>query len=45
MTHVLECGPGRVLAPLTKRIADALQGLALADRAGMESAAQLTKGT
>jgi [acyl-carrier-protein] S-malonyltransferase len=45
VTHVLECGPGRVLAPLTKRIADALQGLALADRAGMESAAQLTKGT
>jgi [acyl-carrier-protein] S-malonyltransferase len=44
VTHVLECGPGKVLAPLTKRIADALQGLALADRAGIESAAQLTKG-
>ena len=44
VTHVLECGPGRVLAPLSKRISDALQGLALADRAGIESAAQLTKG-
>ena len=44
VTHVLECGPGKVLAPLTKRIADALQGLALADRAGIESAAQLTRG-
>jgi [acyl-carrier-protein] S-malonyltransferase len=44
MTHVFECGPGKVLAPLTKRIADGLQGLALADRAGLESAAQLSKG-
>jgi [acyl-carrier-protein] S-malonyltransferase len=43
VTHVFECGPGKVLAPLTKRIADGLQGLALADRAGMESAAQLSK--
>lgn len=44
VTHVFECGPGKVLAPLTKRIADGLQGLALADRAGLESAAQLSKG-
>ena len=44
MTQVFECGPGKVLAPLTKRIADGLQGLALADRAGLESAAQLSKG-
>jgi [acyl-carrier-protein] S-malonyltransferase len=44
MTHVFECGPGKVLAPLTKRIADGLQGFALADRAGLESAAELSKG-
>jgi len=43
-THVFECGPGKVLAPLTKRIADGLQGLALADRASVESGVQLTKG-
>lgn len=44
VTHVFECGPGKILAPLTKRIADGLQGLALADRAGLESAVQLSKG-
>jgi [acyl-carrier-protein] S-malonyltransferase len=44
ITQVFECGPGKILAPLTKRIADGLQGLALADRAGLESGAQLTKG-
>ena len=44
VTHVFECGPGKVLAPLTQRIADGLHGLALADRAGLESAAQLSKG-
>jgi [acyl-carrier-protein] S-malonyltransferase len=43
-THVFECGPGKILAPLSKRIADGLQGLALADRASLESAAQLSKG-
>jgi [acyl-carrier-protein] S-malonyltransferase len=43
-THVFECGPGKILAPLTKRIADGLQGLALADRAGLESGVQLAKG-
>jgi len=44
VTSVLECGPGKVLAPLAKRIADGLQGLALADRASLESGVQLTKG-
>jgi len=43
-THVFECGPGKVLAPLTKRIAEGLQGLALADRAALESGAQLSRG-
>jgi len=43
-THVFECGPGKVLAPLVKRIADGLQGVALADRAALESGAQLSRG-
>jgi len=43
-THVLECGPGKVLAPLAKRISESVQGLALADRASLESGVQLTKG-
>ena len=44
VTHVFECGPGKVLAPLTKRIADGLHGLALADRASVDSGVQLSKG-
>ncbi len=44
-THMLECGPGKVLAPLARRIADGLQGTALADRASIEQAVQLFKRT
>ena len=42
-THLFECGPGKVFAPLARRIADGLQGLALADRAGIEQGLQLFK--
>ncbi|OGA04106.1 MAG: [acyl-carrier-protein] S-malonyltransferase [Betaproteobacteria bacterium RIFCSPLOWO2_02_FULL_64_12] len=35
-THFFECGPGKVLAPLSRRIRGELQGLALADRAALE---------
>ena len=38
VTHVIECGPGKVLAGMTKRIAPELQSLALADRATLEEA-------
>lgn len=38
---VLECGPGKVLAPLAKRIDAALQGQALSDRAGIDQGLQL----
>jgi [acyl-carrier-protein] S-malonyltransferase len=38
VTHVIECGPGKVLAGMTKRIAPELQSLALADRASLEEA-------
>ena len=44
VTQVFECGPGKILAPLSKRIADGVQGLALADRAGLDSGLQAAKG-
>ena len=43
-THVFECGPGKVLSPLVRRIAGGLQGVALADRTGLEQGVQLTRG-
>jgi [acyl-carrier-protein] S-malonyltransferase len=36
VTHVLECGPGKVLAGMVKRIDGALQSHALADKASLE---------
>jgi [acyl-carrier-protein] S-malonyltransferase len=39
VTQVAECGPGKVLAPLVKRIQDGMQGVALTDRAALEQAA------
>ena len=36
VTHVVECGPGKVLAGLVRRIEGGLQGHALADRASLE---------
>jgi [acyl-carrier-protein] S-malonyltransferase len=36
VTHVGECGPGRILAPLVRRIAEGAQGYALVDRESME---------
>ena len=38
VTHVVECGPGKVLAGLVKRIDPRLQGIAAADRASLEAA-------
>ena len=38
VTHVVECGPGRVLAGLTRRIAPALESIAIADAPGLEDA-------
>jgi [acyl-carrier-protein] S-malonyltransferase len=38
VTHVVECGPGRVLAGLTKRIEPSLQSVALADAASLNEA-------
>jgi len=43
VTQIFECGPGKVLAPLVRRTAEGLQGTALADRAGLEQGALLSK--
>jgi len=44
VTHVVECGPGKVLAGLVKRIEPKLQGFAAADRATLEQALAAIKG-
>jgi [acyl-carrier-protein] S-malonyltransferase len=43
VTHVLECGPGKVLAGMVKRIDGALQSHALADKASLEQALAVLK--
>jgi [acyl-carrier-protein] S-malonyltransferase len=42
ISHVYECGPGKVLAGLVKRCADGLAGGAMADLAGLEAALAAT---
>jgi [acyl-carrier-protein] S-malonyltransferase len=42
-THIIECGPGRVLGGMTKRIAPQVQSLTLHDRASLEAALQALK--
>ena len=48
-THIVECGPGKVLAGMTRRIAPevnpAVQSLTLHDKASLEAALQAVKGT
>src|SRR5487761_2402134 len=44
ITHVAECGPGKVLAGMTKRIGGSLESLALSDRAGIEQGVGQLKG-
>lgn len=41
ITHVVECGPGKVLSGLTKRIDANLQSLALADSVALHHAADI----
>ena len=43
-THIVECGPGKVLAGMTKRIAPGVQSFTLADRAALEQALAAVKG-
>jgi [acyl-carrier-protein] S-malonyltransferase len=44
VTHVLECGPGKVLAGMVKRIEAELQSFALADKTSLELALTTLKG-
>ena len=44
-TQVLECGPGRVLAGLVKRIDGNLRGVALTDRPSLEQALASIRGS
>ncbi len=41
VTHVIECGPGKVLSGLAKRCDENLTGVAMADSAGMDAALTL----
>jgi [acyl-carrier-protein] S-malonyltransferase len=43
VTHVVECGPGKVLAGLTKRINSELVGEAVFDQASLEKVLELLK--
>jgi [acyl-carrier-protein] S-malonyltransferase len=45
VTHVAECGPGRILAPLVRRIAEGAQGYALVDRESMEQTLAELRGS
>lgn len=44
VTHVVECGPGKVLNGLTRRIDSDLVGLAVTDPASLESALETLQG-
>jgi [acyl-carrier-protein] S-malonyltransferase len=44
VSHVFECGPGKVLAGLVKRCADGLVGSAINDKAGLDAALVAVKG-
>ncbi len=44
VTHVAECGPGKVLAGMTKRIEGSLGSIALADQASVTQGVEQMKG-
>lgn len=45
VTHVFECGPGKVLSGLVKRCVDAMSGAAMNDLAAVEAALATVKGS
>jgi [acyl-carrier-protein] S-malonyltransferase len=44
VTHVVECGPGKVLAGLTRRVVPGLESLALTDPSSIDEALARLKG-
>jgi [acyl-carrier-protein] S-malonyltransferase len=44
VTHVFECGPGKVLSGLVKRCVDQLAGAAMNDLASMDAALAAVRG-
>ena len=44
VTHIVECGPGKVLTGLTRRIAEDITALSLADEATLAEALAVVKG-
>jgi [acyl-carrier-protein] S-malonyltransferase len=44
VTQLAECGPGKVLAPMAKRIDERVSGIALVDRAAIEQGITTLKG-
>ncbi|OGA38570.1 MAG: [acyl-carrier-protein] S-malonyltransferase [Betaproteobacteria bacterium RIFCSPLOWO2_12_FULL_68_19] len=44
VTHVVECGPGKVLSALTRRIVPELHSIAAADRGSLDQAIAAVKG-
>jgi [acyl-carrier-protein] S-malonyltransferase len=45
ITHVLECGPGKVLSGLAKRCSDSLTGVPMNDLASLEAAIVMTRAS
>ena len=43
VTHIVECGPGKVLAGLNRRIGGEVQTIALTDKAALENAVTTLK--
>jgi [acyl-carrier-protein] S-malonyltransferase len=43
VTHVVECGPGKVLSGLVKRISPQMTGVSITDPTSMQAALEVLK--
>ena len=43
ITHIVDCGPGKVLAGMVKRIDGSINGLAIVDQASLDAALEVLK--